>query len=473
MHHRHIRWLLAAVAALLATAASAQEVRWTTTITPGGIQAATGITDTAANQVPKNGKAVLTITCTAGANCAGVSATLVQTNNLTGAKRRATVAPQHPDASTAVFEIAGADVLATGGRTDLRLALAADTIGRFDLVHDAIAATVTGQRNRTPPEPSLAELLQRDCRSEFRFSADSLYDRRHNSATFIVTPVGTVLRRPAPVIDENDSVTVMVLADERLLPLLKVYRKSAIRTVGAVRFIGQGTDLSKVFRQQAERVDSLRPAAPPQCRIETFVLHDFEQGKGEVEISALTGKLGDEDATEVVGGFEFNVNPLYSGAFSLGAMRTTLSAPEFGLAANGGNNVISVRENGEFRVKYLLMYTHFIWGKRDVEKLPGNPLQRLNPSMGVVIDDIPNNWVGAVTADPFEGVYISYGVHFGRVKRLDPESDLEVGDVFTGEEDDIPTRQHWVGKPFFSVTVDVRAAAELLRMALTGAAGGS
>jgi hypothetical protein len=468
MQHRHIRWFPAAAAALLATTAAAQEVQWAGTIRPTEMEAVSVISDEAPNEVPKDGKAVLTITCGGGANCTRVSATLVQTNTLNNAKRANTIAALRSDASTAVFEVKGADVLATGGKTDLRIALAADTVGRFELVHP------TGPvRAVEPPTPTLAQLLARDCHAEFRLPNGPFYDERMNAATFIVTPVGNVLRRPAPVIDETDSVTVTVLADERLLPLLKVYRKSAIRTVGAVRFIGEGTDLSKVFRPQSERSDSTRPLARPVCRTRSFVLRDFEHGKGEVEISALTGKTGDEDATEVVGGFDFNVNPLYSGAFSLGAMRTTLSAPEYGLTAEGANKVVSLRENGDFRLKYVLMYTHFIWGKRDVEKLPRNPLHRLNPSMGVVIDDIPDNWVGAVTADPFEGVYVSYGVHFGRVKRLDPESDLKVGDVFPGEEDDIPTRQRWIGKPFLSVTVDVRAAAELLRMALTGAAGGS
>jgi hypothetical protein len=472
MHHRHIRWLTAAAAALFATHAAAQEVRWTGTVSTRGLQAVSGISDETPNVVPKDGKAVLTITCSPGARCAAVSATLVQTNRLTGTSRQGTIAPAHPNSSTAVFEIPGTDVLAADGNTDLRIALAGDTIGRFQLVHPGGAGNGDRRGGATVQGPNLAQLLARDCRSEVRSLPEPVYDERRNSANFIVTPVGNVLRRPAPVIDETDSVTVVVLADERLLPLLKVYRKSAIRTVGAVRFIGEGTDLAKVFRPQSERVDSL-PAAPPMCRIASFVLRDFQPGKGEVEISALTGKMGDDDATEVVGGFEFNVNPLYSGAFSLGAMRTTLSAPVYGLTADGDDDIVSVRENGDFRVKYVLMYTHFIWGKRDVEKLPRNPLYRLNPSMGVVLDDIPNNWVGAITADPFEGVYVSYGVHFGRVKRLDPESGLEIGDEFTGEEDDIPTLQRWVGKPFLSISVDVRAAAELLRMALTGTAGGS
>lgn len=471
MYHRHIRWLPAA-AALLATTAAAQEVQWTATINPTAVQASNGVSEDAENEVPKNGKAVLTITCTGGASCAQVTGTLVQTNSHNGAKQSKTVTTLHPNPTTTVFEIPGADVLATGGTTDLRVAVATDTVGRFQLVHAVGPVQVAGQGNRRAAEPpNLAQLLARDCVSEFPLRNDPLYDEQKHLAVFVVTPVGNVLRRPAPVIDETDSVEVMVLADERLLPLLKVYRKSEIRTVGEVHFIGEGTDLSKVFRPQAEQVDSLAPT--PRCGLRTFVLRDFKHGKGEVEISALTGKVGDDDATQVVGGFEFNVNQLYSGAFSLGAMRTTLAAPEYGLTAKGGNNVVSVHENGDFRVKYLLMYTHFIWGKRDVEKLPRNPLYRLNPSMGVVIDDIPNNWVGAITADPFEGVYVSYGVHFGRVKRLDPESGRHVGDAFTGEEDDIPTRQHWIGKPFLSVTVDVRAAAELLRMALTGAAGGS
>lgn len=476
MHPRHIRWL-AAAAALLATTAAAQDVQWTATLTSNDdVQPVSGITDQGPNPVPKDGKAVLTITCSGGADCTQVTAAVTQFNTQTQPPTATTkrIAARSSSSTTATFDVAGADVFGSGGRTELRIALATNTRGRFELVHATSVADAATGAKQTSTTPSVADLLKRDCRSEVALTNGPFYNEGLNSATFIVTPVGNVLRRPAPVIDETDSVTVLVLADERLIPLLKVYRKSAIRTVGAVRFIGEGTDLSKVFRPQAERVGGDTTAAPPpRCRLESYVLRDFEHGKGEVEISVLTGKVDDDDVTQVVGGFDFNVNPLYSGAFALGAMRTTLDAPEYGLTANGGNNVISIRENGDFRVKYLLIYTHFIWGKRDVEKLPRNPLYRLNPSMGVVIDDIPNNWVGGITADPFEGVYLSYGIHYGRVKQLDPESGLHVGDVFTGQADAIPTRQHWVGKPFFSVTVDVRAAAELLRMALTGVAAGS
>jgi len=380
-------------------------------------------------------------------------------------------------AASAEFVIPGASVSEDGGATTLVVSVGDRPVHRFTLERASAGADDElqadgdddGDDGDTDDTVTLAGLLARDCRSEFSLSNEPYYDRREQMAHFVVTPVGNVLRRPAPVIDESDSVRVDVLADSRLLPLLKVRRSSAIRTVGAVRFIGEDTNLSGIFEPEAEE---LVEGEPPPCGVQSYVLRDFEPGKGEVEIRALTGKSEADEMTQAVGTFDFNVNPLYSGAFSLGAMRTELSEPEFGINVDGADSTITVRSNGPYRIRYVLMYTHFIWGKRDVEKLPSNLWERINPSIGVVLDDIPENFVGGLTADLFEGVYLSGGAHFGRVKELDPNSGFSVGDTFSGDEDDIPTLERWRVKPFFSVGVDVRAAAELLRMALTGSKGG-
>ena len=461
MHHRWIPALAATALLAAAASAAAQDVAWSLTIRGGNVEAEQGVSSTAANPVPKDGKAVLTITCNGGTSCNDVKATVERTPTGSSALRAA-LTPRTHSASTVGFDVAGSDVLASGGSTVLRLALGARGVVDYTLVH--ATPVVAG----TPPprqEVKLADLLVTNCASALPPASESYFEDR-DLAIFVVTPTGNVLRRPAPVIDENDSVRVTVVADERLIPLLGIRRKSELGTPGALHLLGEGANLNG-FLKQALVTDT----TAPRCGTVTRTLYDFKEGKGEVEISAITGKEGDEFAAQPIGTFEFAVNKLYTGAFSLGAMRTTLADPTYGLRPSGTNQVITRTENGDFRVKYLLMYTHFIWGRRDPEKPIRNPLRRVNPSMGVVIDDIPNNWVGALTADPVNGIYLSYGIHYGRVTRLDPDAHLKPGDVFTGEASAIPTRHHWVGKPFVSITIDVRAAAELVRMALTGAKG--
>lgn len=306
----------------------------------------------------------------------------------------------------------------------------------------------------------VGELLTRDCRDSVRVTdPDALYDARNNLAYFAITPVGNVLARPADVIDENDVVIVTVVGDETVVPRLAVSRASTFRTPGQISFLGQGLSLENILKGEEE-------APPLRCVERQFRISDFAAGKGEVKLELLDA----EGKRAEVGRFDFGVHTLYSGAFSFGPIRTELRDPELGTVTRGGKEVVTVTEDGTARVLYVLSFTPFMWGRRELEE-PGPWYTHINPTIGIVPAEVQRNAILGLSVDVLNSFYLQGGVHAGRVRRLDPRSGLHLGDEFTGTGD-VPIVREWDADWFVGLTVDLRAAVEFLRIAATGAAGG-
>lgn len=284
------------------------------------------------------------------------------------------------------------------------------------------------------------------------------YLASENVAYFIIDPLGNVHLRPTVIIDENDIIKVQVAANTELISSLKIRRTSSFRTPGTLNIIGGDQSLPTRFEQKSS--EDLN-----ECGLFEFELTDFQPGRAVVNISVV----GEKDEVET-GSFDFGVNTLYSGAFSLGAINTQLRNPIFGLVAANSDTLITEIEDGSPRTLYTLTYTPFIWGKRDIEKGfngLGLERERFNPMFGLVLNDIDKNFVVGISYDLASAVYISAGIHFGKIKKLDPESGLEVGDVFSGSKDDIPTVKEWDNKYFIGVSLDLRAATQFLNKALS------
>ena len=327
--------------------------------------------------------------------------------------------------------------------------------------------------------PNEAELLRvaRSCvLEEWEPEAGpAYYDRKLNRATFFVMPFGNVLARPPAWIDENDEVEIQVLASTSLQPVLKVARSSGTRTLGELRILGSALldSLGTIGQQAGGGEEPETEGKPIVCRWLNYRLQDFSPGEGRVTISGVT-TAGDK----TLGTVTFTVNPLYDGAFSFGPIWTRLSSPSFSLVPQGEDQIISQSIEGD-RSLLALMYTGFVFGRRDPEKPVerGHLLENLGITIGVIPDDIANNALAGFTLDLPGGVYLNAGWHAGKVKKLDTaaksgDKPLEMGSVFDGQLGDIPTVEEWKAKFFWGVTVDLRAALGLVRTAITGAAGG-
>ena len=272
------------------------------------------------------------------------------------------------------------------------------------------------------------------------------------STGVIVSATGDVLSdRALENVSEDDSVTVEVVAEPELLPFIRVTRKSPTRVVGGTSILGADLTIPVMSRQAAG------------CAAKVFTLSDFAPGTGVIEVEAMTsaGPL-------TLGRLEFPVNRLYTGMFSLGPFWTSAVDANYGLVWNGSSQIVSAREKGKQRMLYALFYTPFVWGKRDIEiHVPLH--HRLNPTLGLVLNDVANNALVGISADFFDGFVVTFGGHLARVSTLDPSSGLAEGAEFTGDPSRFSTAQHWIFRPFVAISVDLRAAVQFLKAAISSA----
>jgi hypothetical protein len=430
---------IAAAGLGLCGAAAALAQSWTITIGPDNKIASTTLQAGKVNIITQD-QATVSVQCPNGADCTKASLRLALTN----------LSPTSQSFTGSTFAIPKAGV---SGATNLVVAFAGSDIGSFQVGPDTGGGTPGTQGGQPPPStaPTVAQLLALPCPGTFSAG----YDEKANQGEIVVTPLGVVLASGLDTLfDENDTLIVRVVADQRLLPLLTVARTSAFRTVTAVNILGAGETVPTLTRQAG---------LVAECGERRFSLDNFSPGQGKVQISALQGTQ-----LTPTGSFDFNVNPLYTGMLTLGAARTNLVDPGFKLATVNGQTVIAAGEGGSNDLVYTLFYTPFVWGKRDVQKRI--PLYKhLNPTIGVAPEDLTGNAFVGITADLPAGFTLTYGRHFRQIEVL--TQGLTVGTAFAGTADQIPTSLEWKNGNFWAVSIDIRAMVQILRAAL-GAGGG-
>ena len=296
-----------------------------------------------------------------------------------------------------------------------------------------------------------------DCKGVGRYSDTNGDGEGRATAEIYVDVLGNFISKPAESFDENDRLNVYVLGDPDLLQRLKVARTSDARDVTAVRIIGQGTPTPSIDQRQSLNA--------PTCKMRLFEgIDSFGPGKGVVTISRVNG-----NAVEPIGTFELIVAPLYSGIFTLGAARTEAVDPKYKLVANGADQVIAPSDISDRDTVYSIFYTPFVLGKRDLEK----PVKldtwyrHINPTIGLVLDDVSNNFMAGISIDLPRGIVVTVGQHYRRVTVLSKESGLSVGSVFSGAPETIPTAKSWESEKFVSVSIDLRVMAQLIKSAFT------
>jgi hypothetical protein len=122
-------------------------------------------------------------------------------------------------------------------------------------------------------------------------------------------------------------------------------------------------------------------------------------------------------------------------------------------------------ESGRNRFLYTLFYTPFIWGGRDIQRSISF-WQHLNPTVGLSLNDPLNNVFLGLSVDLFNSIVFTAGGTVSHVAQLDASSSLAPGSPFTGTSNDLPVTHSWQTGHFFAVSVDLRAAVQLLQIVL-------
>jgi hypothetical protein len=264
---------------------------------------------------------------------------------------------------------------------------------------------------------------------------------RISTGKIVVDHFGNILDKSSDFIfDENDKLEVYVLGTDNILSNIKLEKISPIRDSGIVRVLG-AEDLKRFGKNDLSKYRK-------------FEFDSFAPGEGNIKISHVDTTT---KASLAMGNIKLKVNPLYSGMFTLGVVRSDLVERKHKVANDGTNDIIIEENKSDEDYLYTLMYTPFIWGKRDIEKSI-DWWERINPTLGISFEDIDENVFVGVSIDLPSNVLITGGWHFGKVTSISDESGLQVGDTFSGT---IPTSEKWEDEFFVSISFDILAIKKL------------
>lgn len=366
--------------------------------------------------------AVITITCGVGVNCAPISATFAGEALIL----------ESPNSQMKTVTIPAASINKTIMAVVIRKGpTGADRLMGFKLRNTSgDGQKVDGGRAPDPcATPGVAE-----------------YDPAEDVARFVVTPGGSILHYPEGPIDENDTVEVTVWGEDTVVDAIEVARTSPTR---ALAFSAVGADVTADFSKFAGGVKV--------CKKRVFTLGDFAPGEGVVEMYTIVS-----GTKTTLGVFKFKVNKLYDGILSFGPIWTPQAAEtSFKLVASGSDKIILPSEEKKRNIVYAVAYTYYAWGRRDLEKTY-DWQTHINPTIAFATNNMREHGLAGATIDVGQ-ILITVGVHFAHVTQLNSASGLVPGSKFIGTDADIPTSKRWEGHPFVGVTVDLRAAAALLK----------
>ena len=359
-----------------------------------------------------------------------------------------------------VCTAAGTSCTGTIAKTDVKLGKLIVSSGNTSIFSTTLKLETAGTDTTSTKKIALSEMLRTPCKFRLPSGAPGgAYNRAASEAYFVTDVLGNVKIAPIENVDEDDRIHVIVYGDTRLLPLLHVFRKSAIRTLGTVNLAGSGLTVSV----PADPAHAITESKQPQCGFQEFILTAFASGKGEVEIDVHT-----DEQPEAVGSFEFLVDKLYDGILSSGVAHSSLSDTDFKLVTQGDKKVIFATEedgSNEYAV-FLSAFLH----RRDLEKPAERTIDLFAPTIGISMKHPADHAYVGVSVN-WKLVVLTAGEHFAHVTTLSKASKLHEGDVFVGADTDLPRAKKWRAAPFVSLSMDLRAITQFF--ATLGGGGGT
>jgi hypothetical protein len=320
-----------------------------------------------------------------------------------------------------------------------------------------------GDDARVDSMPALQDLVGD---SLYACTYDVLAEARDSGeVVWEVSPVGRLLRRSAPEIREDQPLVVFIRGPRSVVSRMWAVRTSDFRTIGDFAVPGSDESVSTgVLRTSGT-------TGADSCGMTRSLVENFRGGaKGEFALM-LAGRAGasaDTFVTHTFGKGDLPVHRVYQGALSMGVVRTELRDPTYVL---GARDSVLIETGASRRYLFTIFFTPYISRRRDVEHWRVRELlSYVNPTVGLTVNDVTHNALGGATVELPGGLFVSAGYHAGRVTRLVPGA-LAVGSVVHGGLSQVQTEQRWAVKSFYSLSIDIRAAALLLGK-VAGAATG-
>jgi hypothetical protein len=276
---------------------------------------------------------------------------------------------------------------------------------------------------------------------------EKISEQHGDSAVLIVDSLGTVFRLPHRPINEGDPIHVYAISASDQAPTISIRRVSPFPEMETYPIIGGDAEVAK------------RNAADP-CHIQKYaLLNNFRGGAaGQISINRALTKADSTRDTTRLGLVEVPVRRTYRGSLSLGIVRSRLADPD--VKVTGADSTVVTRSGGD-RYLYTLFFTPF-YRRRAADDWTRPFYQYVTPQVGVVVDDVESNILYGFTAEvPRLGLFLGAGGHTGRVTRI-PGDGPPVGTSLRGTGRGVETEEVWRTLPYFSVSLDLRAAGTFL-----------
>jgi hypothetical protein len=274
---------------------------------------------------------------------------------------------------------------------------------------------------------------------------------QERGAVYLVTPQARLLRRTRHSIDEGEALHVYVIGRHDEVGPLAIQRISKFRDLDTYPILGGDATIP---------VAAVKRNSADDCHLAYSMVENFAGGAaGQVVIRRATFKDDGTPDTTRLGTFDVAVNRTYRGSFALGVATTSLADPTFALVDD--DSTVTRRDAGG-RNLFTLFFTPYVLGRRTAEPWRIREVYRyVNPTVGIVVDDVPNNILYGLAADLPAGISLMAGRHTGRVTRI-PKGAPPPGTSLAGSGRDLQTEEAWQSRWFGAASLDLRAAAALL-----------
>ena len=291
------------------------------------------------------------------------------------------------------------------------------------------------------------------------------YDRARDNVNLYLLPNGALTHGNIPRdIDDNDTITVYLYATDAEAEKLSVAVDGTFSSADTYEVLG-GSAIAG-FKDLSAKLTADEKSKPHIIPGGTF---------GPYASPSITLKLNKQSAdgksTETIRQYAIRINKTYLASVALLGGRSSTAFNDFHLSpskADATKNVITNSADTKGDTRYLLSVTPYAWQLwraanwrgRDVGK-PPMLLDRINPTIAVGVKAPTKEYLIGASFELARGVQIVYGIHRAKVKQL--TNGYAEGDVFTGAENTIPTREVWSkNEHLLGVAVDLRVATQLL-----------
>lgn len=317
-----------------------------------------------------------------------------------------------------------------------------------------------GDGGRTDGGGSAASTASRDL-EDFDADLQCGYHRKDDRVTLCFDQDGIPYKPPpAGYIDDNDQIEVYLIVPE---DEVRSYSVSVTGTINDqdVRLLGAGglTGLKDIVGQlQALTEEPLQSVLAGQF--------------GPFQAPSFTVTVNGPDGLQRP--TSFTVNPTYTAAlrFAVGESRIRFNDFAVRQFADGESRIQNVAsEDGEVReflnvVVFGWPFQDEFWNGRDLRKPPASVAERINPLLGIGLNDIGDEYLLGVSLELTRAFDAFVALHLAQVEELG--GGFEEGSPFSGDASTLPTGETWEDEVIFGLSIDLRIATQVLGSLLGG-----